>query len=121
MSVCRGYRRTTHRVQSGTSNPAAEWLRAKPSEDGLEAQLDKLIAHTLDIHWADELPIEAAIPLRDKLAAFVRTHQAARERELREKLEVLADDWKARGKGGSEAELRSLLASHWPAQKESGE
>ena len=108
---------------------------AKPTEDGLEAQLDKLIAHTLDIHWADELPIEAAIALRDKLAAFVRASQAARERELREKLEgatnlldrcakylVMAGIVTQKDSmNPMEAllwELRALLASHWPAQKE---
>ena len=63
----------------------------------------------------------------------VRTHQAARERELREKLEGLAALWYEQSQNyplTNEAiaaqcavrlcakELRALLASHWPAQKE---
>ena len=66
------------------------------------------------------------------LAAFIRTHQAARERELREKLEGLRDDCdeketSLRNLGEPEIadevqrhteQLNALLASHWPAQKE---
>ena len=82
------------------------------------------------------------------LAAFIRTHQAAGERELREKLERLAVQLRERAVQSREeagrirrtvyvatdaesncmvraelwdnldAELRALLASHWPAQKE---
>ena len=108
---------------------------AKPAEDGLEAQLDKLIAHTLDIHWADELPIEAAIALRDELAAFrPRLPSCARAGAAREagggdnlldrcaKYLVMAGIVTQKDSmNPMEAllwELRALLASHWPAQKE---
>jgi hypothetical protein len=71
--------------------------------------------------------------------AFIRTHQAARERELREKLEGLSAKWKqwagppteeARGCGNTDderneasqdayrsaaGEIDAILASHWPA------
>ena len=67
-------------------------------------------------HEAAEERLDEAWKKRCRLLMGDRSVLEARERELREKLEVLADDWKARGKGGSEAELRSLLASHWPAQ-----
>ena len=80
---------------------------------------------------------ELELSLRFSTLDECRLHphlQAARERELREKLERLLRDWdwgesilygldengnKIPMRGGTECakELRALLASHWPAQK----
>ena len=76
--------------------------------------------------------------LAREFAAFIRTHQAARERELREELEGLVlvhqglrreqEVYTRLDENGNKCccageanveRLRALLASHWPAQKES--
>ncbi|MGB8834084.1 MAG: hypothetical protein WCC95_18180 [Candidatus Sulfotelmatobacter sp.] len=110
-----------HRFLSAMDKEDVEEIpAAKPPEDGLEAQREK-IQQIIDERCEHENSADhdGCCLVCLEIANKVLDLTTARERELREKLEVLADDWKARGKGGSEAELRSLLASHWPAKKES--
>ena len=89
--------------QSKMAQPASA---AKPPEDGLEAQLESSWA------WGQLHKSQ-----RESILQVIRTYQAARERELREKLEQLAGA--DCGTGWIPVDiLRSILASHWPAQKE---
>lgn len=101
-----------------------EPMAAKPAEDGLEAHVKEVLA----LAWARfNEPLWKA---RADVGELLRTHQVARERE---KLEGLAALWYEQSQNyplTNEAiaaqcavrlcakELRALLASHWPAQKE---
>ena len=117
---------------------------AKPAEDGLEAQIIEAANEVIVHNGTAALTRSSIVKVFSKL---IRTHQAARERELREKLEglLLVTDHILRFnsavcceegcKAGEldavmpsellarlnqkDNELRALLASHWPAQKES--
>jgi hypothetical protein len=125
---------TPGKWQSHSLHPTQPASAAKPAEDGLEARL-------MEILYMDANREAQA----RNLAAFIRTHQVARERELREKLERLAVQLRERAVQSREeagrirrtvyvatdaesncmvraelwdnldAELRALLASHWPA------
>ena len=98
---------------------------AKPAEDGLEAQVREVLQRDKFYRAYSDAQLENTV-------AFIR----ARERKLQEKLKGLLRDWdwgesnspygldengnKIPMRGGTESakELRALLASHWPAQKE---
>ena len=100
-------------------------MAAKPAEDGLEAQVREVLQRDKFYRAYSDAQLENTV-------AFIR----ARERKLREKLKGLLRDWdwgesnspygldengnKIPMRGGTECakELRALLASHWPAQKE---
>jgi hypothetical protein len=91
--------------------PAQPASAAKPAEDGLEAQLRACIRYT-----AARLRDEHE-DLEEDIYAAVLNFIYVRERELREKLEGWADKWEIDAPPAVK-ELRALLASHWPAQKE---
>ena len=99
-------------------------LAAKPAEDGLEAQCAGIAEKVVGT--------ERGRTLGHDFAAFIRTYQAVRERELREVLQDIHDAYESDCEcdhsdenccavvmeACAKCQAARALASHWPAQKD---